>query len=68
MTHAPFLLNEEERKVLRRLVQQRGVAGAARMLGVSRGVVASAAGGIGVRRGSLELVREALAARREEVK
>jgi hypothetical protein len=30
------------------------------MLGLSRGVVASAAGGIGIRRGSLELVREAL--------
>src|SRR5690349_1344550 len=65
MGQAPFeKLDEKERADLRRLVAERGVAGAARLLGISRGVVASAAGGINLRRGSVALVREALGAQR----
>lgn len=54
-------LSDGDREHLRRLVEEHGVAGAARLLGLSRSVVASAAGGLGVRRGSLELVKDALA-------
>jgi hypothetical protein len=53
-------LDADEQKQLKRLVEKHGLAGAARLLDVSRGVVASAAGGLGVRRGSIELLRNAL--------
>lgn len=61
------VLTDKERQQLRKLVDSQGLAAAARTLGLSRGVVASSAGGIGVRRGSLELIREALAAQHNGV-
>lgn len=59
-------LDDGEREALRKLVDEHGVAGVARMLGLSRSVVTAAAGGIGVRQGSVELVRKALAAHQEK--
>ncbi len=68
MTQAPsYILDEKERLRLRKLVEVRGVSGTARLLGLSRGVVSAAAGGISIRRGSIELVREALASYRRNV-
>lgn len=65
MRHATrYLLDDEEQKVLKSLVEELGVQGAARKLDLTRGVVTAAAGGIGVLRGSLELVRTALAKHR----
>jgi len=61
----PHRLAKSDRDRLCRIVEQLGVSGAARLLGVSRSVVAAAAGGIGVRRGSLELVRGALESQRQ---
>jgi len=55
------LLAEADREHLRRLVTEHGLAATARLLGVSRGVVSSAVAEIGVRRGSYELLRDALA-------
>lgn len=54
-------LDDAERSRLRSLVNQSDLARAARALGVSRGVVSSAVAGIGVRKGSLEQLRDALA-------
>jgi hypothetical protein len=61
-------LEPEDRRLLCKLVDQKGVAGAARQLDVSRSVVVQAAGNFGVRKGSLEMLREALAKHREAVK
>jgi hypothetical protein len=55
-------LDNEDRKYLRAIVEKHGLEGAARLLNISRGVVSSAVGAIGVRRGSIELIRDALAA------
>jgi len=65
ITPAPGLqlLEDAERETLRRLVEDEGLAQVARTLNLSRGVVSAAVAGIGVRRGSIELVRDALAAR-----
>lgn len=54
-------LSAEEKEVLRRLVAPRGARRAAIDLGVSREVVASALGGLTLRRGSLALLHAALA-------
>jgi hypothetical protein len=58
------VLEDSDRKHLRRLVDKHGLAETTRLLKISRGVVMAAVAGIGVRRGSLELVRDALAAQR----
>lgn len=57
------MLEDAEREHLQRLVKAHGLAATARLLDISRGVIASLVGGIGVRRGSVELVREALSKR-----
>ena len=53
-------LEEEDREHLRKIVEENGLSKAARLLNISRGVISSTCGGIGVRRGSLEMLREAL--------
>lgn len=53
-----------DRADLRRLVDLYGVSKTAELLGVSRTTIASAVAGIAVRRGSVLLLRDALAARR----
>lgn len=55
-----YLLDDESTVRLRKIVSEQGLAAVARALKVSRGVVSAAAGGIGVRRGSLEMLRDAL--------
>lgn len=62
---ALHLLDDVDREDLRRIVDESGLYGAAKLLNLSRGVVSSAVGGIGVRKGSVELVRAALAAWRQ---
>lgn len=64
MSNGLCILEDRDRKHLRRLVDKHGLAGTTRMLKISRGVVVAAVAGLGVRRGSLELVRDALAANR----
>ena len=59
---AQTLLDEAERDQLRQIVDKLGLNAAARTLNLSRGVISSAIAGIAVRRGSIELVRESLAA------
>jgi hypothetical protein len=54
-------LSDEERETLRQLVSIEGLSGAARRLKIDRSVISSAIGGIAVRRGSIALLREALA-------
>ena len=54
------VLDDAEREQIRGIVARLGLAGAARELGLSRSVISSVAAGIIVRRGSLELVRDAL--------
>jgi hypothetical protein len=63
-TAPKLLLDEVDREYLRALVSKEGLNAAARMLGMSRGVVSSAVGGIEVRRGSIEMLREAIATSR----
>lgn len=58
------LLNDSDRKHLRHLIATHGLTATARMLNVSRGVVSSAVAGITVRRGSIELIRDALESKR----
>jgi DNA-binding phage protein len=55
-----FPLPPEQIAALRRIVRARGVVGAARFLGLSRGTIERALAGIGVRPGTIALVRLAL--------
>jgi hypothetical protein len=55
-----FPLPPEQIAALRRVVRARGVVGAARFLGLSRGTVERGLAGIGIRPGSIALVRLAL--------
>lgn len=57
---APNLLDEDDREYLKALVSEQGLNAIARALSISRGVVSSALAGIEVRRGSIEMLREAL--------
>lgn len=61
-----YLLEDAERDRLRSLVEKHGLAEVVRRLGVSRGAVSSAVGGIGVRRGSVEMIVAALSRCEEE--
>jgi hypothetical protein len=63
MTNGTFgiPLRREEIATLRRVVSAQGVVRAAQRLGISRGVLERALGGLGVRAGSGALVRLALA-------
>lgn len=65
---SPNTLADEDREYLRVLVQKDGLHATAKNLGLSRGVISSAIGGISVRRGSIEMVRDALAQHREAAK
>ena len=56
-----FVLSAEERDHLRSIVDEAGLATAVKDLGLSRSVISSALAGLDVRRGSLELIRDALA-------
>lgn len=58
------VLDDSAREQLRQLVEDHGLSGVAKLLDVSRGVVSSAAAGIAIRKGSIEQVRAALAAKR----
>jgi hypothetical protein len=58
------LLDTADREYLVRLVQADGLSATARQLGVGRGIVAAAVGGIQVRRGSIEMLRNAIRTRR----
>jgi len=58
------LLDADEREHLRKLVDAHGLNTVVNLLEVSRGVISSALAGVGVRRGSLALLRSALAAQR----
>lgn len=55
-----FLLDDATRGRLHALVTAHGLAGAARVLGLSRGVVSAALAGTGLRKGSVELLSDAL--------
>lgn len=57
-------ISAADRAQLRTLIEAAGVAGAARQLGVSRGVVLAAAGNSPIRRGSVALLQVALEAQR----
>lgn len=54
------LLDDSDLEKLRKIIAKHGLAAAARIIDISRGVVSSASAGIGIRRGSIELIREAL--------
>lgn len=47
------------------MVDSRGLSGAARFLNISRSIIQSGMAGIGIRRGSIELLREALSTQRK---
>lgn len=49
---------EAHRDALRKLIRDKGEAGAAREVGISRSALLRAAGGFGVRSGTLALLRE----------
>ena len=53
-------LDSSNQTRLQRLVAAQGLNATAKALGISRGVVSAALGGTGVRRGSLELLVQAL--------
>ncbi|MES2179832.1 MAG: hypothetical protein V4550_18370 [Gemmatimonadota bacterium] len=62
------VLTAEERDYLRSIVDEIGLPAATRELGLSRSVVTSALAGLDVRRGSLELIRDALTRRKAVTK
>jgi hypothetical protein len=57
---SPLVLEKEERSYLQKLVQNVGLATAARELDISRSVVVSAVAGVPVRRGSIVLLQQAI--------
>ncbi len=61
-------LNSEDRNYLRCIVEKEGLNATAIKLAISRGVISSAVAGIPIRRGSIELLREALGKYRGAVK
>ncbi len=59
-------LSAADRTFLRKLIEKHELAATARLLGISRGVIASAVGGLPMRRGSLSLLRAALVTERKK--
>lgn len=53
-------LDDKEQRRLRRIIDKHTLAGASRLLNLTRPVLAAAAAGCGIRRGSINLVREAM--------
>lgn len=58
-------LTGDDRRYLKKLVDEHGLHGVSRLLDISRGVVSSAVAGIPIRRGSIVMLRTVLCKHRE---
>ena len=62
---APLTLTGDDRRYLKKLVDEHGLHGTSKLLDISRGVVSSAVAGIPIRRGSIEMLKIVLGKHRE---
>lgn len=63
----PLTLTGDDRRYLKKLVDEHGLHGVSKLLDISRGVVSSAVAGIPIRRGSIEMLKIVLGKHRENV-
>ncbi len=58
-------LTGDDRRFLKKLVDEHGLHGVSKLLDISRGVVSSAVAGIPIRRGSIEMLKIVIGKHRE---